>query len=64
MNSDIKLRRIEAVKLAYAINKIEGASVSDYARRLYVQWVRGDISGQDMKDALISVHRKCQETND
>jgi hypothetical protein len=64
MNSDIQLRRIEAAKLAYTINIIEGAPVSDYARRLYKQWVRGEISGQDLKDVLILVHRKCQETND
>ncbi|QHA01450.1 antitoxin VbhA family protein [Dehalobacter restrictus] len=63
MNSDIQLRRIEAVKLAYAINKIEGVPVSDYARRLYTRWASGEITGKEMKDALISTHRKYEESN-
>lgn len=63
MNSEIKLRRFEAAKLADAINKIEGVPISDYARRLYAQWVSGEITGKEMKDALISTHRKCHESN-
>lgn len=63
MNSEIQLRRLEAAKLADAINKIEGVPISDYARRLYAQWVSGEITGREMKDALISVHRKCRESN-
>jgi len=58
MNSEIQLRRLEVAKLADAINKIEGVSISDYARRLYAQWVSEEITGKEMKDALISVHRK------
>ncbi len=57
MKPEIELRRIEAAKLAYAINIIEGAPVSDYARKLYARWERGKITGKEMKDALISVHR-------
>lgn len=61
MNSEVQLRRIEAAKLAYAINKIEGVPVSDYARILYARWVSGEITGKEMKAALISVHKRCPE---
>lgn len=63
MNPEVQIRRIEAAKLADAINKIEGVSISDYARKLYAQWVGREITGKEMKDALISVHRKCNESN-
>ena len=60
MNSKIQLRWLEAAKLAYAINKIEGVPVSDYARMLHARWVSGEITGKEMKDTLILVHRKCK----
>ena len=37
----IHLHRLEAAKLADAINKIEGVAISDYARKLNAQWVSG-----------------------
>jgi len=39
MNSEIHIRLLEVAKLADAIIKIEGVSISDYARNLYAQWV-------------------------
>lgn len=63
MNSEIQLHRLEAAKLADAINKIEGVPVSSYAKKLSKQWVRGEITGEEMKAALISVHKKCHEVN-
>ena len=35
-------RRVAAVKTADAINAIEGAPVSDYARMLSLSWAKGD----------------------
>ncbi|MHB9143025.1 MAG: antitoxin VbhA family protein [Paludibacter sp.] len=61
MNSEIQLRRLEAAKLADAINKIEGVPISAYAKKLSTQWVRGEITGEEMKAALISVHKRCPE---
>ena len=51
-------RRIAAVKLADAVNKIEGVPVSRRARQLSTRWARGEISGADMKAALIATHRQ------
>ena len=43
-------RRVAAV--------IEGAPVSDYARMLSLSWAKGEITGEQMKSALMSFHRK------
>lgn len=54
----IKSRRIQAVKLADALNTLEGVSVSDYAKELSRQWANGEISGEEMKSLLLEHHRK------
>lgn len=54
-------RRVAAVKTADAINAIEGAPVSDYARELSTRWAKGEITGEQMKAALLSSHRKLAE---
>ena len=51
-------RRITAVKTADAINAIEGAPVSDYAKTLSAAWARGKLTGDQMKSALLASHRK------
>ena len=50
-------KRITAVKTADAINAIEGAPVSDYARQLSASWARGELTGEQMKTALLASHR-------
>ena len=54
-------RRLKAVKLADAVNKIEGAPVSENAMKLSAQWARGEISGETMKSALIAAHSRPLE---
>ena len=51
-------RRVTAVKAADAINAIEGVPVSDYARTLSICWARGELSGSQMKQALLASHKK------
>lgn len=51
-------RRVAAVKTADAINAIEGAPVSWYARMLSQSWARGEITGTQMKRALLASHAK------
>ena len=51
-------RRIAAVKTADAINAIEGAPVSRYAQMLSYAWAKGELSGEQMKQALLDSHRK------
>jgi len=54
-------RRIAAVKTADAINAIEGAPVSDYAKMLSYRWARGELTGEQMKAALLAAHKKLAE---
>ena len=39
-------RRIQAVKLADALNAIEGVPVSEYAKMLSHCWANGDLTGE------------------
>lgn len=54
-------KRVVAVKTADAINAIEGAPVSSYARALSTSWARGELTGQQMKQALLEYHRRIAE---
>ena len=51
-------RRIAAVKTADAINAIEGAPVSDYAKQLSAKWARGELAGEQVKAALLAHHKR------
>ncbi len=51
-----KTKRIQAIKVADALNSIEGVPVSDYAKELSEKWARGEISGDEMKAALLKKH--------
>jgi hypothetical protein len=53
----MKSRRIAAVKTADAINAIGGVPVSDYAKELSAAWARGEITGEQMKSALLASHK-------
>ena len=50
-------KRVAAVKTADAINAIEGAPVSDYAKKLSASWARGELTGEQMKAALLAYHK-------
>ena len=54
-------KRIAAVKTADAINAMGGVPVSPLARELSVRWVRGEISDQEMIDALHESHKKLAQ---
>ena len=54
-------KRVAAVKTADAINAIEGAPVSDYAKKLSASWARGEMTGEQMKAALLAYHKSIAE---
>jgi hypothetical protein len=58
MTSQEFSRRKIAVKAADAINKIEGVPVSNDAIRLSHQWANGELTGIEMKAALLAKHTK------
>lgn len=56
MTDEAKERRIQAVKLADALNAIEGVPVSEYTKMLSHCWANGDSTGKQMKEALLASH--------
>ncbi|WP_418972694.1 hypothetical protein [Allofournierella sp.] len=50
-------KRLRAIRLAGAINSIEGAPVSSAVEDLTALWARGEISGSEMKAKLMLRHR-------
>lgn len=56
-------KRIQALKLADALNAIEGVPVSDYAKGLSQRWANGEITGDQMKEALLLYHRKTADSD-
>ena len=57
-------RRAAAVKTADAINAMGGVPVSEYAKELSRRWARGEITGEQMKDLLLSHHRALAAEDD
>ena len=51
-------RRIQAVQLADALISMESVTVSDYAKTLSQRWADGELTGEQMKEALLAFHRK------
>ena len=47
--SPAEKKRLAAYKTACAINAVEGVPVSRYAKALSHSWVRGELTGEQMK---------------
>lgn len=58
MTAIAKARRMQAVKPADVLNAIEGVPVSDYAKTLSQCWANGELTGEQMKAALMASHRE------
>lgn len=58
MSMKARNRRIQAMKLADALIAMEGVTVSDYAKTLSQRWADGELTGEQMKEALLAFHRK------
>ena len=57
-----KNRRIQAVKLADALNSIEVVPVSNYAKELSQSWVNGELTGEQMKTAPFFLRFNSSDT--
>ena len=51
-------KRFAALKTADAINAIKGVPVSADAKFLSEKWVRGELTGEQMKQELLDLHQK------
>ena len=54
-------KKKRAVKVADAINSIEGVPVSAYAKELSEKWAQGIISDSQMIELLVNAHKKVQK---
>ena len=54
-----KKKRERAMKVVSAIGSIEGVSVSDKAKQLYMKWVNGELNEEQLMQALYQRHRKA-----
>lgn len=58
MSPQVHTKRQNAVRVADALNSIEGVPVSDFAKSLSEKWANGEITGDQMKALLINAHKK------
>ena len=58
MSTKARNRKIQAMKLADALIAMDGVTVSDYAKTLSQRWADGELTGEQMKEALLIFHCK------
>lgn len=63
MTASARNRRIQAVKLADALNVIEGVPVSEYAKELSRRWASGELTDEQMKSALMAYHQQLAKND-
>ena len=56
--SPVQTKRTAAIKVADTLNNIEGVPVTSYAKELSEKWAKGEITGAQMRAALLAKHRK------
>ena len=54
-------KRLAALKTADAINATKGVPVSADAKLLPEKWLRGELTGEQMKQEVLALHRKIAE---
>ena len=59
--SPVQTKRTAAVKVADTLNNIEGVPVTSYAKELSEKWAKGEITGAQMRAALLAKHRKVSQ---
>ncbi|MBR1483465.1 MAG: antitoxin VbhA family protein [Ruminococcus sp.] len=53
-----KEKRLRAVKIAKAINSIEGVPIPDETNDIYRQWIDGKITDEQLTSAMLSLCTK------
>ena len=57
----IETKRTTAIKVADALNSIEGVPVSAFAKELSAKWANDDIESKDKTDSLISIKENVKD---
>lgn len=50
-------KRLRAVKIATAINSIEGVPLSDKVKQISERWANGEITSEQMKKEVIAIYK-------
>ena len=58
MSPAVRTKRLNAIRVADALNKIEGVPVSENTRIFARKWANGEITGEQMKAALLQAHQR------
>ena len=52
-----KEKRLRAVKIANAINSIEGVPLPDKVKQISERWANGEITSEQMKKEVIAIYK-------
>ena len=52
-------KRKRAIKIAKAINSIEGAPVSEKAEIIFAQWAEGKLTDEQMRTQMIAMYTRA-----
>lgn len=52
-----KEKRLRAVKIAKAINSIEGVPLPDKVKQISERWANGEITSEQMKKEVIAIYK-------
>ncbi len=58
MSQQERKRRERAFKIASAVGKIEGVPISNEVRKLYLKWVDGELTEQQLINELNRLRRQ------
>lgn len=61
LSPQVETKRRTAVMVADTLNKIEGVPVTEFAKELSSKWVKGEITGAQMKTMLIQKHKRISQ---
>ena len=53
-----KEKRLRAVKIAKAINRIEGVPIPDETNEFFKQWIDGEISDDQLTEVMLSLCKR------
>lgn len=55
-----KEKRLRAVKIAKAINSIEGVPIPDETDEFFRQWINGEITDEQLTAVMLSLCKRIQ----
>lgn len=55
-----KEKRLRAVKIAKAINSIEGVPIPDETDQFFRQWINGEITDEQLTAVMLSLCKRIQ----